>query len=155
MRLSRLVSAHMASVLGVWAVVDGRRVMELGSPGALREKLNALVLAGLKTATAGLLAEDYVAEDEALEHVGEQLALVDNLGQQIAVLEVDDVTVQPLASVSWEFAVAEGEGSTSIDDWRTAHVGFWHAMGVKASAATPVVCVRFHVVPEAGSQRSR
>lgn len=128
--------------------------MELGSPGAMREELNALVLAGIKTATAGLLAEDYETEDEELEHVGEQLVLLDNLQRPIALLEVDEVRVQPLSSVSWEFAVAEGEGFTSIDDWRSGHLRFWQAMGTEVSDSTLVVCVRFHVAPGDGSQRS-
>ncbi|MFI8945028.1 hypothetical protein ACIGO6_00715 [Streptomyces sp. NPDC053750] len=40
---------------------DGR-ALELGTPGETRERLNALVLAGRKTATTGLLAE-YVEEN--------------------------------------------------------------------------------------------
>ncbi|MFC9243676.1 hypothetical protein ACFT7S_06350 [Streptomyces sp. NPDC057136] len=39
------------------------RTLELSSPGSLRDELNALVLAGGKTATATLLAE-YVDEAE-------------------------------------------------------------------------------------------
>jgi uncharacterized protein YhfF len=114
----------LRSVVRVWGRVDGRRVMELGSPGALREELNALVLAGQKTATAGLLMEDYEAEHEPLEHLGEQLVLVDDLGQPIALLEVDEVQVRPFASVPWEFADAEGEGFTSIGDWRSGHLRY-------------------------------
>ncbi len=135
------------SIIGVWGRVAGRRVIELGTPGAMRDELNALVLAGHKTATAGLLAEDYEAEAEALEHIGEQLVLLDNLGQPIALVEVDDVEVHPFASVSWAFADAEGEGFTSIVDWRSGHQRYWHTTGRTVSETTPVVCLRFHVVP--------
>lgn len=41
-----------------FSVVDGRRAMELGSVGPMREHPNNLVLAGLKKATAGTL-DDY------------------------------------------------------------------------------------------------
>ncbi|MBT0769262.1 hypothetical protein KIH74_10045 [Kineosporia sp. J2-2] len=36
--------------------IDGLRVMELGSPGAMRAEPNALVPAGVKQGTAGLNA---------------------------------------------------------------------------------------------------
>jgi uncharacterized protein YhfF len=137
----------LRSVVRVWRRVNGRRVMELGSPGALRTELTALVLAGQKTATAGLLMDDYEAEHEPLAHVGEHLVLVDDLAQPIALLEVDEVQVHPFASVPWDFADAEGEGFTSIGDWRAGHLRFWQAMGAKVSDSTPVVCLRFHVVP--------
>jgi uncharacterized protein YhfF len=135
------------TVRTMWGRIDGRRVMELGTPGAMRKELNALVLAGQKTATAGLLVEDYEAEDELLEEVGEQFLLVDDLLRPLALLEVDGVEVMPFASVAWDFAAAEGEGFTSIDDWRSGHLRFWRAAGAQVSDTTSVVCLRFRVVP--------
>jgi uncharacterized protein YhfF len=44
-------------------VVSGLRSLELGSPGASRQRLTALVLEGRKRATAGLVAE-YEREGE-------------------------------------------------------------------------------------------
>jgi uncharacterized protein YhfF len=130
----------------MWARIDDRRVMELGTPGAMRDKLNALVLAGNKTATAGLLTEDYAAEDELVEQVGEQLVLVDDQLRPLALLEVDQVDVLPFSAVPWDFAHAEGEGFTSIDDWRSGHLEFWQAAGARITDTTSVVCLRFHVV---------
>ena len=46
-------------------VVDGLRTMEIGSVGEMRERLNGLILAGEKRATAGLVQE---YEDEPFEH---------------------------------------------------------------------------------------
>jgi uncharacterized protein YhfF len=143
----------LGNVVSVWGRVEGRRIMELGSPGPLRQELNALVLDGQKTATAGLLMEDYEVEHEPLEHVGEQLVLVDDVHQPIALLEVDEVRVRPFASVPMAFADAEGEGFTSIDDWRSGHLRFWQAMGAKVTDSTPVVCLRFHVVPRHGGRQ--
>jgi len=48
-------------------VIGGLRALELGTPGPMRERLNGLVLAGTKRATAGTL-EEY--EDNELEEVG-------------------------------------------------------------------------------------
>jgi uncharacterized protein YhfF len=36
-------------------IVDGLRALEIGSPGAMRGRLNQLILDGHKRATAGLL----------------------------------------------------------------------------------------------------
>jgi hypothetical protein len=41
----------------MWPRLDGLRALELGTPGEMRVRLNDLVVAGLKTATAGTLAE--------------------------------------------------------------------------------------------------
>jgi uncharacterized protein YhfF len=130
----------------MWERINGRRVIELGTPGAMREKLNALVVAGRKTATAALLVEDYEAEGEVLEEVGERLVLVDDLLRGLAILEVDNVEVLPFAAVPWDFADAEGEGFTSIDGWRSGHLRFWQTSGTQVSDTTSIVCLRFHVV---------
>ena len=129
----------------MWHRVDGMRSMELGTPGKMRAELNGFVLAGSKRATAGLL-EDYHQEGEELEQVGERLALVDDDGAMLGVIEVTAVDVVPFLEVPWEFADAEGEGLTSIDDWREAHLRFWEAEGFSVTDDTPVVCVRFDLV---------
>ena len=76
----------------MWPRVDGLRSVELGTPGEMRTWLNDLVLTGRKQATAGLVQE-YETEGEALEHVGERLALLDGEGQRIATLGVTGVQV--------------------------------------------------------------
>ncbi|WP_326661838.1 hypothetical protein [Streptomyces sp. NBC_00385] len=69
----------------MWPRVNGMRALELGHPGEMRAALNALVLAGRKTATTCLLAE-YAEETEGLEYVGERQALLDSEGRSIATL---------------------------------------------------------------------
>ena len=66
----------------MWPRVQGLRALELGTPGAFRDELTALVLAGRKQATAGLLAE-YTEEGEELETVGERLVLLDSDGKSL------------------------------------------------------------------------
>ena len=77
---------------GGWPRVDGLRTMELGLPGELRQRLTGLVLAGPKRATAGLL-EEYAAEGEELEHVGEVLVVVDDDGAELGRIRITDVQV--------------------------------------------------------------
>jgi uncharacterized protein YhfF len=125
--------------------VHGLRALELGTPGAVRDRLNALVLAGRKRATAGLVSE-YQDEEEPFEHVGERLALLDNTGQQVGTVTVTQVDVLPFGSIPWEFAAAEGEGDTDLEEWRAGHQRYWADAGTPVDEDTPVVCLRFEVV---------
>ena len=126
-----------------WPRVDGLRTLELGSPGEMRARLNGLVLAGKKRATAGVLAVDYEQEGEPLEHVGERLALLDDDGRQVATVEVTSVTIARFADVPWEFAAAEGEGHPDLEAWRTGHQRFWARHGTIVTDDTEIVMVRF------------
>ncbi|MDT0268596.1 ASCH domain-containing protein [Streptomyces sp. DSM 44915] len=120
------------------------RALELGTTGELRERLNALVLAGRKTATTGLLAE-YVEETEGLEFVGERLALLDNGGDPVATVEITSVALAPFGAVTWAHAAAEGEGDRSLEEWRAGHRRFWAAIGTPVDEDTPLVCLRFRL----------
>ena len=134
----------------MWARIGDMRGFELGSKGEMQDRLNALVLAGDKRATAGLWNEDYVLEGEALDEVGERQALLDDDGTLIAIIEVVRVEQVPFAEVTWEFAQEEGEGFTSIEDWRDGHRGYWTGEGIAVDDDTPVVCVWFDVVDDVG-----
>lgn len=126
--------------------------MALGTPGDLRRWLNDLVLCGRKHATAGLLEHDYEAESEALEHVGEHLALLDDHDAKLAEVEVTAVEVVPLREVTWQFADAEGEGFRSVTHWREIHTRYWSAQGHTVDDDTSVVCLWFRL---AGPTRTR
>ncbi|WP_199816904.1 ASCH domain-containing protein [Streptomyces sp. NBRC 110035] len=121
------------------------RALELGTPDGLRDELNALVLAGRKTATTGLLAE-YVEETEGLEFPGERLALLDNDGRAVATVEITGVETTSFTEVTWEHAAAEGEGDASLEDWRAGHRRFWQREGTPVENDTPLVCLTFRVV---------
>ncbi|UQX00426.1 ASCH domain-containing protein [Streptomyces sp. RerS4] len=129
------------------------RPYELGFPGPLRDQLVAAVLSGAKTTTTGLL-QDYRAADEPLPEPGERVALVDSEDRVVAVLEVTEVRVLPLAEVDLRHALDEGEGYGSVAEWRTAHERFWHSEAVRAAVGdphftvddgTPVVTERFRI----------
>src|ERR1035438_2044747 len=109
-------------------IVDGLRSLEVGTRGAMRQRLNGLILDGHKRATAGLLLE-YVREDEELESVGELLALLDDDSQRIATVVVTEISTVPFIEVPWKFAQAEGEGDESLAEWREGHRRFWSAEG--------------------------
>jgi len=98
---------------------------EFAFPGALRDRLVAAILDGSKTTTTGLMA-DYEHEGEALPEVGARYGVPDSEERLVAVIEVTDVRVVPLAEVDLAHAVDEGEGDTSVAGWRATHEGFWH-----------------------------
>ncbi|TDB75366.1 ASCH domain-containing protein [Micromonospora sp. KC723] len=129
----------------MWPRIGGLRALALGTPGELRARLNTLVLAGVKTATAGLLTE-YAEEREELEHVGERLALVDDHDRLVGVVEVTGIEIVGFADVGWEFARAEGEGDRSIGEWREGHAAYWARIGTPVADDTAVVCLRFRLV---------
>ncbi|MFG2056445.1 ASCH domain-containing protein [Micromonospora sp. NPDC048930] len=130
----------------MWPRIGGLRTLALGNPGEMRANLNALVLAGVKTATAGLLTDEYADENEELEHVGERLALVDDQDLLVGVVEVTAVEVVRFADVSWDFARSEGEGDRSIEEWREGHRRYWTGVGFPVDDDTQVVCIRFRLV---------
>ncbi|RSM96498.1 ASCH domain-containing protein [Nonomuraea sp. WAC 01424] len=131
----------------MWPRIDGRRVLALGTPGKIRTWLTDLTLSGAKTATAGLLPLDYETEGEEVEHVGEHLILVNDAGEKAATIEITSVELVPFAEVPWEFAEAEGEGYTSIEDWRETHRRYWSSQGYEVTDASPIVCLHYRLLP--------
>lgn len=99
-------------------------VEEFGFPGPLRDRLVTAILSGEKTATSGLLA-DYEHHGEPLPQVGARGAVVDSHGRRVAVIETTAVDVVPIRDVTVDFARAEGEGFTTVAEWREAHEAFW------------------------------
>ncbi|MFE7181740.1 ASCH domain-containing protein [Streptomyces erythrochromogenes] len=108
----------------------------LGFPGPLRDQLVAAVLNGAKTSTTGLLAE-YEAEREPLPEPGARSLLVDSDERGVAVVEVTAVEVLRLADVGLGHALDEGEGYTSVAEWRRAHEEFWHSEPVRTVIGDP------------------
>ena len=123
--------------------VNGLRSIEFGTPGAMRDRLNDLIINGNKRATAGLLKQDYIDEGEEIEFVGERLAILDNYQKQIGVIKVIRVEVMEFKDVPTEFALAEAEGDLSGDDFRRSHSKFWNSVGVDVKPETKVVTVYF------------
>ncbi|MFI9461515.1 ASCH domain-containing protein [Streptomyces xiamenensis] len=127
---------------------------EFGFPGPLRDLLVAAILDGSKTSTTGLVSA-YACEGEPLPRVGDRCAVVDSAGRRVAGIEVTEVRVVPLGEVDLAHAVDEGEGYTSVADWRAGHEEFWHGPELRAALGdpaftvndtTPVVLERFRLI---------
>ncbi len=126
----------------------GRRTMELGSPGAMRTRLNGLALSGAKVATFGHPAE-YAAEQEEVEQVGELLVLVDDDGREVGTIEVTDVRRCRVREVTWDLVEAEGEGDESVAQWRAGHVAYWESLGYQMDDDQELIWIRFRLVDPA------
>ena len=127
--------------------VDNLRGIEFGTLGTSREALVNLVLHGNKRATAGLLSE-YEIEGEAVEHVGELLAMVNNDGKHVGTLKVTRAEIVRFADVPDEFALAEAEGDLNASDFRASHLAFWTRVGETVTDDTLVVTVYFNLLPK-------
>lgn len=112
-------------------------------------ELAALVLAGRKRATAGLLWS-YEAEGEPLPQPGELSVVTDWNGAPLGVIETTAVDIVAFEDVSAEFAATEGEGDASLRYWREVHWDFFgrecQAIGRSPERRMPVVCERFALV---------
>jgi uncharacterized protein YhfF len=115
-------------------------VMEFGFPGPLRDQLVAAVLAGAKTTTTGLVA-DYEHENDPLPVPGERQVVIDSAGNPVGVIETTAVRVMRLAEVDLDHARGEGEGYTSVEEWRAGHEEFWHSAEMREAMGDPAFTV--------------
>jgi uncharacterized protein YhfF len=104
----------------------------------LRRKLVDAVLAGEKTATAGL-----PEPDEQLPEPGSRFVLLGYDDEPVAVVEVTEATVLPAAAIDERFARDEGEGFESVEDWRLAHERFFER---PILPDTPILAERFRLI---------
>ena len=111
-------------------------VAEFAFPGPLRDQLVAAILAGAKTTTSGLMV-GHERERDPLPYPGLRQAVVDSAGEPVAVIETTAVRVVRLAEVDLAHALGEGEGYTSVAEWRAGHEEFWHSAEVRAELADP------------------
>jgi uncharacterized protein YhfF len=129
-------------------VINGMRAIEFGLPGESREYLNSLVLDANKRATAGHFKHDYQDHGEPLEYVGEKLAMLDSSFKHVATLLITRAELVRFADVSDEFAIAEGEGDVTGDEYRAGYKPSWEAMGYEVTDDTLVSTVYFDLLED-------
>ena len=115
-------------------------VAEFAFPGPLRDQLVAAIVAGTKTTTSGLVAA-YQLEQEPLPHPGLRQVVVDSAGKPVAVIETTEVRIVRLADVDLAHALGEGEGYTSVAEWRAGHEEFWHSADMRQVMDDPEFAV--------------
>lgn len=131
------------------SAVERYDVWRFADSAALCAELLALVLAGRKTATAGLLW-DFEDGSEPVPVVGGYSIVTDWGGAPTCLLQTVEVTVLPYEEVPAEFAFDEGEGDRSLESWWRAHWAYFTrrcaVLGGTPDRRMPVVCERFRLV---------
>jgi uncharacterized protein YhfF len=112
-------------------------------------ELAALVLAGTKRATTGLLWL-LETQEKPLPRAGDLNVVTAWDGTALCVIETSAVDVLAFEDVSAEFAAREGEGDASLDYWRRVHWDFLgrecRRIGRVPDLRMPCVCEEFRVV---------
>lgn len=111
-------------------------VCEFAFPGPLRDQLVAAVLDGSKTSTTAMLI-GYEIDQEDLPVTGLQEVVIDSAGTPVAVIEMTEVRQVRLAEVDLQHAIDEGEGFTTVDQWRAGHEEFWHSQDIRDEMNDP------------------
>lgn len=101
-------------------------VIEFSWPGPLRDRLVAAVLDGSKTSTTSLL-QGYAATGTQPRRAGDRSVVVDSHGVPVAIIETMSIRIVDLANVDLPHCIDEGEGHTSVAEWRAAHEIDWHS----------------------------
>jgi uncharacterized protein YhfF len=135
----------------------GMQVIGFGLPGSsLRRELVDLVLAGTKTATAGLLVEMEL-DGETVPTPGMREAMIDAEGRFVGVVETTECRILRMDEVDDAFARDEGEGFADAAAWRAAHERYFRSYlsELRERLGDPdwtitddtlVVCQRFRLV---------
>jgi uncharacterized protein YhfF len=134
---------------------------EFSFPGPLRDKLVAAVLDGSKSSTTSLL-KGYEHEGSAPRQVGNRSVVIDSEQRPVVIIETTSVRIVPVSQVDLGHVLAEGEGLTTVAEWRAEHELGWHSAEQRAEFGdteftvtdeTPVVLERFRVVEDLRTTR--
>lgn len=120
-----------------------------GDSEAMADELGALVVAGVKRATAGSVWS-LEAEGRSPPRAGDFSIVTTWAGHPLCIIETLSTEVIPFREVSAEFAATEGEGDGSLEYWRSGHAAYFSRECNRAGRAFSedmlVVCERFRVV---------
>lgn len=116
---------------------------------AVSEELAALVLSGVKRATAALV---WALEAQGKEppQPGDLSVVTDWSGKPLCVIETQSTEAVAFEEVTAEFAATEGEGDKSLEFWRKEHWLYFsrecNQIGREPTTQMPVLCEKFEVV---------
>jgi uncharacterized protein YhfF len=150
------VPAHLSTFWNDFAKATGRADEErfyeaffFGDTEELANELAALVLGGIKRATAGSVWS-FEEEGRPMPRPGDLSIVINWSGQPLCVIETESVQIVPFGKVSVEFAATEGKGDGSLPFWKEAHRQYFNRECLRAgrefSENMLVACERFKVV---------
>ena len=120
-----------------------------GDSPAMADELGALVVAGIKRATAGAVWA-YESAGQRLPRPGDLSVVLDAANTPLCIIETLQVDLVAFGAVTAEFAAVEGEGDGSLAYWRQAHREYFtkecERAGRPFSTDMLLACERFRVV---------
>ncbi len=142
--------AYLATLPADSPIREERYVAEqLGDNPDLANRLGALIVNGVKTATCSALWE-WEAEGTSITEVGLKTIVLNGNGEPLCIVETTEVLIRPFDHVDAHFAAAEGEGDRSLKDWREGHWRYFSRTLPKINRTPtldmPLVCERFRIV---------
>ena len=128
-----------------------------GDNESMANELSALVLQGVKRATASL-AWRYENENAAQPKPGDLSIVTDWSKKPLCVIQTEAVDIMPFNEVSEDFARTEGEDDGTLESWRRNHTKFFAGeckrLGREPNERMLVLCEGFRVVYQPSSARS-
>ncbi|OHD73737.1 MAG: ASCH domain-containing protein [Spirochaetes bacterium RBG_16_67_19] len=120
-----------------------------GDGPELADRLGALVLAGVKTATCSAWWK-WQASGDPLPRAGLLTVVLDGRGRPLAITETTEVRILAFNQVDEQWAREEGEGDRTLAWWRQAHWSYFQRtlprIGRSPAEDMPLVCERFRRV---------
>jgi uncharacterized protein YhfF len=110
-----------------------------GDSPEMADRLLAFVIGGSKRATC------WSVVDGQQTHVGKQMVVRDGRGKPRLVVETVELEQRRFCDVDLQFALDEGEGDESLEDWRAGHRAYFSRNG-GFDAEMLLWCERFRLV---------
>ena len=114
-----------------------------GDTPEMAGRLLAFVLGGSKRATCWSVA------DGQQTHIGKQMVVLDGAGKPRAIVETIELEQRRFCDVDLQFAIDEGEGDETLEDWRRGHRGYFERNG-GFDPEMVLWCERFRLVEVIG-----
>lgn len=115
--------------------------------GAVPDNLAALVMLGIKYATASLYDLYELDSSEPMPKEGDYSVILDSRDEAVCVIQTIKLDVVPFDEVDEEQAFGEGEGDKSLKYWRDAHNYFLgeqaREYGAEFNEKSRVLCEKF------------
>lgn len=118
---------------------EGLETFSFGDSPGMADRLLGFVLTGSKRATCWSIA------DGQQTHVGKRMVVLDGAGAPRAVIETVELEQCRFCDVDLRFALDEGEGDETLEDWRAGHRAYFERNG-GFDPEMLLWCERFHLV---------
>jgi uncharacterized protein YhfF len=133
----------------LWSESELSGEYEAWAFGGAPDKLAALVVEGVKTATCSSL-DMLTFEGEPVPKPGDYSVILDSAGEAVCIIRTTKAYVEAFDQVGAEHAFKEGEGDRSLDYWRRIHMEYFTeelgAVGLSFDKGSALVCEEFELV---------